>query len=373
MLVTIIASLIIIGILIFVHEFGHFVAAKKAGMGIEEFGFGYPPRIWAKKIGETVYSVNALPVGGFVKIMGEELAERAPKDKKEKMFYSKSKKARTAVLLTGVLMNFVLAVVAFSVIYTKIGIPTKSDKVRILTVLENSPAAQAGLKEEDVVVAADGKEIKEIETFVKLAEEKAGEEIDIKVKREEKSLSVIVAPRKEPPRDEGPLGVVISQIEMKFFPLWQMPIRGTIEGFKEALAWTRLVLSALAGMVFQLVTAGKIPKDIAGPVGIFQITGAAVQSGWLAVLQFLGILSVNLMILNILPFPALDGGRLVFIGYEVVTGKRPKPSLERWANTMGMIFIIFLLVLVTINDVRRIIEMSGLLNRLSPLENLLPF
>lgn len=373
MLLTIIAFIVILSILIFVHEFGHFIVAKKTGTKVEEFGFGYPPRIWGKKIGETIYSINALPIGGFVKLLGEELYEEVKEEEKEKSFYSKSKKVRTAILLAGVLMNFFLAVIAFSIIYTKIGIPTQTERVSIVGVAENSPAAEAGFKLDDVVISVDGEKIEDNDSFIRITEEKAGKEMVIEIERGEEKLTLSVIPREEPPEGEGPLGVVISQMEMKFYPFWQMPIRGSIEGFKEAFAWTRLVLEFVGRMITRLLTLGEVPRDVAGPVGIFQITGRAVEGGYLAVLQFLGILSVNLMVLNILPFPALDGGRLVFIGYEVVTGRRPKPSLERWVNTVGMVFLMFLLFLVTINDVVRIIETSGLISRLAPIRNLFPF
>jgi regulator of sigma E protease len=392
-LLTTLVFIIIISILVFVHEFGHFLVAKKAGMKIEEFGFGYPPRVWGKRVGETIYSINALPIGGFVKILGEELGEEVAKEDEKKTFYSQSKKARTAVLLAGVLMNFLLAVIAFSIIYTQIGIPTKTDWVSIVGVTENSPAALAGIKEEDIVVKVDGQEIKDNDSFIRLTNEKAGEKMIIEIRRKKDNpcqekvlggvpgmeiscqngnLLISVVPRENPPEGEGALGVVISQMEMKFYPFWQMPIRGSVEGFKEAFAWIRLVLEFVVGMVGRLF-AGELPRDVAGPVGIFQITGQAVEGGWLAILQFLGILSVNLMVLNILPFPALDGGRLVFIGYEAVTGRRPKPSIERWINTFGMVALLLLLFLVTVNDVARIINTSNLLNRLAPLRDLLPF
>lgn len=372
MLITTITFIVILSLLVFVHEFGHFIVAKKAGMKIEEFGFGYPPRLWGKRVGETIYSINALPIGGFVKILGEELGEKVAKGDEKKTFYSKSKKARTAVLLAGVLMNFLLAVLAFSIIYTKIGIPTQTDRVSIVGVTENSPAAEAGFKLDDVVINVDGEEIKSNQSFIQVTEEKAGEEMLIEIQRGGEKFTLSVTPREEPPEGEGPLGVIISQTEMKFYPFWQMPFRGSIEGFKEAFAWIRLVLEFVVGMVGRLF-AGEVPRDVAGPVGIFQITGRAVEGGYLAILQFLGILSVNLMVLNILPFPALDGGRLVFIGYELVTGRRPKPSIERWVNTIGMIVLMLLLFLVTVNDVARIINTSNFLNRLAPLRNFLPF
>jgi regulator of sigma E protease len=393
MLLTLIAFIIILSILVFVHEFGHFIVAKKTGIKVEEFGFGYPPRIWGKKIGETIYSVNALPVGGFVKLLGEELGEKVDERDKGRTFYSKSKKVRVMALLAGVTMNFILAVMAFTIIYIKIGIPTQTDKVIVVGVAENSPAAEAGLKEKDIIVAVEGQKLSDNEAFIQMTKEKAGQKLILEVKRErenpcqekvlggvpgreiscrEGNLLVTVVPRENPPEGEGPLGVAISQMEMKFYPFWQMPIRGSIEGFKEAFAWTRLILEFIGQMIFRLFTLGEVPRDVAGPIGIFQVTGSAVQSGWLSVLQFLGMLSVNLMVINILPFPALDGGRLVFIGYEAVTGRRPKPAIERWINTAGMAFLLLILFLVTINDLLRIINTSGFLGQLSRLKDLLP-
>ena len=393
MLLTLVAFVLILSILIFVHEFGHFIVAKKTGIKVEEFGFGYPPRIWGKKIGETIYSINALPVGGFVKLLGEELGEEIDEKEKGRTFYSKSKKVRVVTLLAGVTMNFVLAVAVFSIIYTQIGIPTKTDKVMVVGIAENSPADVAGLKENDIIIAANGKNVTDNDSFIQITKEKAGQKLVLEVKRDKDNpcqqkvlggvpgmeiscrdgnLIVTVFPRENPPVGEGPLGVAISQMEMKFYPFWQMPIRGSIEGFKEAFAWTRLILKSLVEMIVQLVTLGKIPQDVAGPIGIFQVTSGVVKSGYLTVLQFLGMLSINLAIINVLPFPALDGGRLIFIGYEAITRRRPKPSFERTINTAGMVFLIFLILLITINDILRVIKTSGFINQLSRLRDLLP-
>ncbi len=393
MLLTLVAFVLILSILIFVHEFGHFIVAKKTGIKVEEFGFGYPPRIWGKKIGEAIYSINALPVGGFVKLLGEELGEEIDEKEKGRTFYSKSKKVRVVTLLAGVTMNFVLAVAVFSIIYTQIGIPTKTDKVMVVGIAENSPADVAGLKENDIIIAANGKNVTDNDSFIQMTKEKAGQKLVLEVKRDQDNpcqqkvlggvpgmeiscrdgnLLVTVFPRENPPVGEGPLGVAISQMEMKFYPFWQMPIRGSIEGFKEAFAWTRLILKSLVEMIVQLVTLGKIPQDVAGPIGIFQVTSGVVKSGYLTVLQFLGMLSINLAIINVLPFPALDGGRLIFIGYEAITRRRPKPSFERMINTAGMVFLIFLIFLITINDILRIIKTSGFINQLSRLRDLLP-
>jgi regulator of sigma E protease len=327
---------------------------------VEEFGLGYPPRIVGKKIKGTIYSLNVIPFGGFVKLSGEEIEEAERLKNKKQGFWAKSKKARTAVIVAGVLANFLLAIVCFSVVYSLSGIPTKTDQVKILGVAEDSPAAQAGFLEGDLILAVNGKAVTSMGAFTDIVEENQGKEISVKVSREEGDLILLVVPREKPPEGEGALGIIISEMEMKKYPLWQMPFYGTREGLKEAFGWTGLVVKGVGSMMSNLVTKGRVPKEIAGPVGILQITSTVARSGILTVLQFIGVLSINLAVLNILPFPALDGGRLIFIGYEMVTRRRPKPQIEHWVNLVGIIVLMFLLFLVTLNDLQRIIETTSL-------------
>ncbi|TSC53523.1 MAG: Uncharacterized protein LiPW31_353 [Microgenomates group bacterium LiPW_31] len=393
MILTIITFFIVLSILVLVHETGHFLLAKKAGIKVEEFGFGYPPRIVAKKIGETIYSLNLLPFGGFVRLFGEELgeSERVRERDNKRAFWAKSKKARTSVIVAGVLANFLLAIVVFSLVYSFSGIPTKTDKVIIIGIAPGSPAEKAGLKAEDVVLFVSGEKIQNTSSFVELTKKYTGKEMALEIAREKdnpckekvlgawpgleischgENIVLSVIPRENPPEGEGPLGVAVSNMEMKRYPFWQMPFRGMIEGFKEAFGWIILIFGALGKMLVDLISRGTIPKDIAGPVGILQITGVVVGGGVLNVLQFIGILSVNLAVINILPFPALDGGKFIFVAYEAITRRRPKPTFERWFNTAGMAFLLFLIILVTINDVRRVIETTDLLSRF---RGILPF
>lgn len=355
---TLLVFIAILSVLVFVHELGHFLAAKRAGILVEEFGFGLPPRIWGKKVGETIYSLNALPIGGFVRLYGEN-GEEEKKAKSEKnkgrAFYEKSLWRRFSVLVAGVLMNLLLAITAFSILYYVYGIPSQTERVKIVSIAEGSPAQTAGLKTEDQLVAINGQKITSVDEFVKLSQEKAGDEIELEVLREENQKMVLsLTPRQDPPEGEGPLGVAISDIELRKYPWYQMPFLGAREGLKESLAWGGMIFQTLKTTAVNLATQGKVPKDIAGPVGIYQITGQAAKLGPLAVLQFMGILSVNLAIINILPLPALDGGRLIFLGYEVVTKKRPHPKVENWINTAGMAFLLLLMLLITVNDILRL-------------------
>lgn len=358
MILSIITFVAVLSILILVHELGHFFAARRAGVLVEEFGIGYPPRVYGKKIGETVYSVNALPFGGFVRLHGENL-EEGIKDKKRAFLY-KSKRARILIIIAGVLMNFVLAIVVFSASYSLQGIPRDSENVRILEIAENSPAANAGLEVEDVVREVSGEKVTTTATFVEIMREKGGEELGIFIERDGSDLGeILITPRKDPPEGEGSLGVVITTSENYFPPLWKRPFLGIYYGFQEALFWGVLVVGGFVGIIKNLF-AGQVPQGVAGPVGIYALTSEAASFGFLAMINFLGILSVNLAILNILPFPALDGGRLLFIGIESVVGKKIVPKVEATIHTIGMIILIILILAVTAQDIKRLITAGSI-------------
>jgi regulator of sigma E protease len=203
-----------------------------------------------------------------------------------------------------------------------------------------------------VIQALNGITVKNTTDFINLTRKNLGQPIMLRIDGQE----VEITPRQETPPGEGPLGVVISQTEMKHYPFYQMVPLGVIEGFKEAIKWGRLILGSLAKMLFELITLGRVPQDVAGPLGILQITSGVAKTGLLSVLQFVGILSVNLAVINVLPFPALDGGRLIFLFYELITRRRPRPGVERWVNTAGMATLLFLILLVTIGDISRLLS-----------------
>ncbi|MBI4157870.1 site-2 protease family protein [Candidatus Woesebacteria bacterium] len=352
MIGSIIVFLIVLSILVLVHELGHFIMARRAGVLVEEFGFGLPPRVFGKKIGETLYSINALPFGGFVKLHGENSEEKIAFPKRA--FLKKSKKTRTGIIVAGVVMNFLLAIVSFAIVYYFSGIPKETGKVKVLDIAPGSPAQTAGIIVGDVVIKVDGKEVTKVDEFVSLVEEKKGRRVVIEF--ESKKLTVI--PRESPPEGEGPLGVTISTTEIYYPPKWQRPFVGAFYGFKEALFWGKTVTLGFWNLITQLF-GGKVPGDLAGPVGIFAITSAAAKVGVIALINFIGILSVNLAILNILPFPALDGGRLLFIGIEKIIGKKVLPKIESMVHTVGMVILLLLLLAITAHDIRRVISAGG--------------
>jgi regulator of sigma E protease len=263
------------------------------------------------------------------------------------------------ILTAGVTMNFLLGVVLFAVVYSFVGIPVKTQQVRIVELAADSPAEQAGLMVDEIVTAVrfSGEvfNITETNQLVKLVNEKAGEEIVLTIVRKDGSQKQVrVIPRKDPPEGQGALGVVLSNVVLTHFPFWQMPFRGAVVGVSEAIAWGGDIASGLWQMVYGLLTGKGVPKDLAGPVGIYQVSGKVIKEGILATLQFIGVLSVNLAVLNILPFPALDGGRLVFLGVEKIIGKKKKNRIEGYVNTVGMVMLLSLMLLITIRDLLRL-------------------
>jgi len=344
---SILTFLIILSVLILVHELGHFWSAKRHGIKIEEFGFGYPPRLFGSKIGDTVYSLNLLPFGGFVRMLGEDQAAG------NRSFFVQKKSVRMLVLLAGVTMNFLLGVVLFGAIYTKLGIPEPVDYLTVTNVIPGSPAEQAGIKAEDRITG-----FKDSQEFIDYINQNRGVTVKLTIVYSDVTQIVEVVPRQasDTPEGQGALGVAITNIDFVQYPLWQRPFRGMALGVKEAFAWGREILKALGQTVARLIQ-GEKPQDVAGPVGIYQISKSAGEQGLLAVFQFTGILSINLAILNLLPLPALDGGRLVFVIIEAVFRRRVKPRFEQAIHLVGMVLLIGFMVLITVNDIHRLVAL----------------
>jgi regulator of sigma E protease len=352
---------VVLSILIIVHELGHFLVAKRNGILVEEFGFGLPPRIWGKKIGETLWSINLLPFGGFVKLHGE-LGEDGITNKNRAFLY-KSKRTKIAVIIAGVIMNFLLGIVAFAIVYSFSGIPRETGEVKILDISSSSPAQEAKLIVGDIIKKVDKEDVKNVSEFVLLVENKKGKKVTLELQ----DRKVTITPRSNPPEGEGPLGVTISSSEIYFPPVWQRPFYGIYYGFKEAVFWGKNVIVGFSNIFIDLFK-GQTPKDISGPVGVFAITTQAAKLGLLSLINLLGIISVNLAILNILPFPALDGGRLLFIFIEKLIGKKIIPKVEAIIHSIGMIILLLLILAITINDIKGLIRagsISGFLDNMT--------
>jgi len=357
-ILTIIVFILILGILIFAHELGHFISAKKSGVKVEEFGFGFPPRIFAFKKGETTYSLNLFPVGGFVKIFGEEQGEK--KSTSKRAFYNRPAWQRAIILFAGVFMNFLLAAVFFSVVHG-IGTPSmveqgqeanyRNVQIQIIEIAKNSPAEKAGIKIGDSILGISFKQetiqIKEVEDVQNFIAGHIGEEITFSLKTGSEVFSKNITPRPNPPQGEGAIGIAMAKTGLISYP-WYTAI---VKGFQTAGQMVVTMITLFWLLIKTLILKGTMIGDVAGPVGIYNLTSQFVKLGLVYVLQFTAILSINLAIINILPFPALDGGRLLFLLIEKIKGKPIKFKTERLANSIGFAILILLMVIITFRDI----------------------
>ena len=361
MVSTFIIFLIILAILIFAHELGHFIVAKKFGVKVEEFGFGFPPRLFGIRRGETVYSLNLIPLGGFVKIYGEQGEGRG----EENSFTSKSIFQRAMIISAGVLMNFALAALLLGLGY-KIGLPTVIEedipeasirdlKIQITDVAGGSPAEMAGLRIGDTITAIglseeEKEEISKVEEVQNFAAQYKGKEILLFIKRGQENLEFKVLARENPPSGEGPLGIALAQTGIVSYSIFKSFIKGIVD----TVNLTLFIITALAFILYKLMVGLPVGDVITGPVGIYNLASQAATLGFIYLLQFTVFLSINLGIINILPFPALDGGRLIFLLIERIKGSPVSQRVENFVHTLGFILLIVLMILVTYRDIIRI-------------------
>jgi len=349
-IVTIIVFILVLGLLIFVHELGHFVAARLVGVKVEEFGMGFPPRIFAIKRGETEYSLNLIPLGGFCKLLGEE-------DPSEpRSLASKRPLTRLFVLGAGPMMNAVLPIVLLSVAFM---IPRQVviGDVRIEEVAPNSPAAEAGIERGDTVLSINGQSISNIGDVIYDTHLSLGEETTLELEGSDGSPKVVtLVPRWDPPEGEGAMGISLSLVNTyeisESYPFWEAVPKGAVT------LWETFGL--LRNEVRSWFARGTAPQ-VGGPVAIFQLTGEASEAGPSYLLQFAAFLSLNLAIINLFPLPALDGGRIVFVLLEVVRrGKRVSARTEGFVHLVGFAMLIGLMLVITYVDISRAIRGESL-------------
>jgi len=345
--------------LIFIHEFGHFLAAKKAGIKVEEFGFGYPPRIWGFKKRGTFYSINALPFGGFVKIFGEDGKERHNR----RSFASRKPGTRMGILAAGIALNLAVGMALLGFGYF-IGLPAavteenigqlQDINLSILNVSAKTPAAAAGLKAGDIILAvkADGEQTSQSisEDFQKFVKKHQGETIVLVIQRQNSVVEKSLTSRLNPPSGEGPLGIVIGEVGILRYSWWQSFINGIRDGLRLFLN----IFLALFYFIKGLFVGTQSVNDVVGVVGITALGSQTVKLGIRYVLQFLAALSVNLAALNLVPFPALDGSRILFVLIEKIKGKPVSVRVENFIHSFGFAFLILLTIIITTKDVLRL-------------------
>ncbi len=348
MFLTIIVFILILGLLIFVHEFGHFITAKLNNVKVEEFAFGFPPRLISILRGGTRYSLNAIPIGGYVKILGEEATNHEAGSLQNKKISVKA-----LIMVAGVLMNFVLAIVLMTIGFS-IGMTplvsdpakmagTKNSQVMVVYIQPDSPAAKINL--EPGVIINGFNSTADLQAFTR---ERLGQTVDLSVVKNQKTENLQVTLSED---KNAPLGVGIIPITKVKQPVYQALFTSVAEAGK-AVGAIFVFLWDIIKSVFTTGRAGEAADGVVGPVGLFNFTSQAIKIGWIYVLQLVIILSINLGVINILPFPALDGGKVLFLGLEAAFRRKiVRTEVENIIHLIGFGLLILLLIAITYRDI----------------------
>jgi len=356
MLITIVAFLAVLAVLIIAHELGHFTTAKASGVKVEEFGLGFPPRLLGIRRGETLYSLNAIPLGGFTKMAGEE------DPKVPGSLASKGIGTRLLVLSAGSLMNLLLPLLLFSIAFM-VPHDLVSEPVIVKEVALSSPAARAGIESGDTLLRINEKPIQNLGDLHRYIHLNLGKETTILLSHSDSTMEEVqVIPRWKPPEGQGAIGIEVDieaaqlnrTIVSQHYPFWRaIPL-----GVGECIETFILFKNGIIGMII-----GAIPMGVvAGPVGIAQITGEVAKAGISPLLEFAAFFSINLGIINLFPIPALDGGRIVFVLLEWVRrGKRISPKTEGLVHFIGFAMLMAAILAITYQDIIRIITGESLI------------
>src|SRR3989339_1363884 len=358
-MLTLVIFLVVLALLVLVHEFGHFVTARKAGMKVHEFGFGFPPKLFSKKIGETEYSFNLLPLGGFVNIKGQDGDLASEPDS---FGYQKAWK-RVIVLVAGVTMNFIVAGILLGIGFM-IGLPTdvsngvdkgailvEQQKVLVQMVEKGSPAEKAGIKFGDEVVSINNEAVKSSQAMVAFVQAHSTEELTLKIKRAKEDVSLKATPSIiKTGESTARLGLMLADAGIVRYP-WYMAV---YKGFVAAGIGLVNIFIAFYILIKNLIIGKGLAFDVSGPVGIAVMVGQSAKLGLSYLINITAMISLSLAAINILPIPALDGGRVLFIAIERLTRRKVPLKYEQLAHTVGFLLLMALIIVVTWRDVRQL-------------------
>jgi regulator of sigma E protease len=351
--ISILIFLTILIAVIIIHELGHYITAKRSKVPVEELGLGFPPRLLSFKKGETIYSINLIPLGGFCRMAGED-DYNVPGG-----LGQKSVKTRLLVLGAGSLFMLLLPVILLPLAYMiPMARPAEDGGVQVTSISAGSPAELAGIETGDIILSIDGQEVKSADDVNQIIEPKRGEEVTLLLLRDDEQLEKTLTPRTEEdtPEEEEPIGIGIGPVmETRAYPPWEAIPKGLGD-------YGRLWVAAKDA--FASLIGGEVPlKDaVAGPIGIAQMTGEVAALGAWPLIQLAALISMSLAIVNLLPIPGLDGGRIVFVIIEGIRrGKRISAKKEGFIHLIGFALLLMLIVLVSYNDVMRLIRGEGFL------------
>ncbi len=368
-LISILLFVLILGVLVLVHELGHFLAAKKAGIKVEEFGFGIPPKMFGINRGETEYTINWLPMGGFVRLLGEDDSKMS---KDPRSFANKKPSIKALVILAGVLMNLALAVVVYTfilgfnsfkadfnlIIDQKFPFGHQVNSVFVGYVEPGSAAEIGNLKFGDKVLRIDSESIDNRAELQKIVEEKKGQKtvFDVENINTKEKRSLEITPKKDLKEGERPLGVVLGTVAtVEYNRASEKILSGVLHSINVA-DYSFAVTGQLISRAVETKKVDELAQGVSGPVGILGVVDTLVKSdqGIFKVIELVPLISLSLAIFNVLPIPALDGGRLFFVLIELVTRRRVNPKVEKWIHSIGLLVLIGLFLLVTYSDILKI-------------------
>lgn len=340
MVLTILAAIFVFGLLVLVHEFGHFVTAKMTGMGVDEFAIGFGPKIAGFKRGETLYTIRCIPLGGYNKISG--MDPEGP-EAGDKSYWAKPVWKRMIVILAGSVMNFLLPIVLFFGIFFFSGVSTPSNEPVLGGIMAGKPAAEAGLLEGDRILSVNGTTVSTWKDFTATIEGQNGHVLQVKYLRNGEEHTAKVIPTYDDSSKRAVVGVYGS-VEKR------MP--GAAESAEMAVKRTGTVIMAMVDGLRQIVT-GQTAAELAGPLGVAQMAGEVAQIGFVPLLNFAALLSLNLGIVNLLPIPALDGGHFITLLLEAVRGKPLSAKTMMYVQYIGIVIVLGLMLFATFQDVTR--------------------
>ena len=341
MVLTIVASVFVFGLLVLFHEFGHFIMAKATGMRVDEFAIGFGPKIVSKKIGETEYSIRCVPLGGFNDIAGMDPAEN---DAGDRGYCEKPVWKRMIVIVAGPLMNFLLPIVIFFFIFMIVGLSSPSTRPELGEVMPDQPAAMAGLQSGDRIDAINEETINEWDDIVRIVHGADGSPMKIAYHRGDEARQATVIPVFDKQNNRMIIGI------MGALDTWQPSV---IEAAEAALFKTGYVIYHMIEGLVQIFT-GEAAAELAGPLGVMQMTGTVAKLGFAALMNFAALLSLNLGIINLLPVPALDGGHFVTLLLEALRGKPLGEKAMHYTQIAGITVLVALMLFATKNDIVRI-------------------
>ena len=343
---TLIYFILILGVIILIHEFGHFIFAKKAGIYVYEFSIGMGPRIfkWTRKNDEAEYSIRLIPIGGFVQMAGEEI-EDDPEVPKDKKFGVKTFGQKFMTVIAGIMNNFLLAIFLYFIIALFTGAP--QNKAIVGEISKDYPAYTSGLQTGDRILKLNGKNASTYDTLALELQVNIGEDVTLEVDRDGQTVEVELTPKKV--KENG------EEIYRYGFTITDEVETGFFASLKYAFSKTFSLIHQMILIIGYLVTGNLGINSLAGPVGIFGIVGTAADAGIWSVLSLIALLSINVGFINLLPIPAFDGGRLLFIIIEKIKGKPVDPKLENTIHAVGLFLLMALMLLITYNDIIRLI------------------